>query len=72
MLMKFGLKCHKITSIGIIGLSETRLYKTICDSEVNISGYNIFKNDRDVNGGGVAIYVKASLPEPTVRIKSDN
>ena len=58
--------------IDIIGLSETRLDKTISDSEINISGYNIFRNDRDVNGGGVAIYVKTSLPEPAVRIKSDN
>ena len=57
--------------IDIIGLSETRLDKTISDSEVTIRGYNIFRNDRDVNGEGVAIYVKASLPEPTVRIKSD-
>ena len=58
--------------IDIIGLSETWLDKTISHSEVNINGYNIFRNDRDVNGGGVAIYVKASLPEPKVRIKSDN
>ena len=63
------LKDH---DIDIIGLSVTRLDKTISDSEVNINGYNIFRNDRDVNGGGVAIYVKTSLPEPKVRIKSDN
>ena len=54
----------------IIGLSETLLGKTISDCEVNISDNNIFRNDRDVNGGGAAIYIKASLPEPTVRIKS--
>ena len=58
--------------IDVIGLCETRLDKTISDSEVSISGYNIFRNDRDVNGGGVAIYVKTSLPEPTVRIKCEN
>ena len=58
--------------INIIGLCKTRLDKTISDSEVSISGYNIFRNDRDKNGGGVAIYVKASLPEQTVRIKSKN
>ena len=58
--------------IDVIGLSETRLDKKISDSEVGISGYNIFRNDRNLNGAGVAIYVKASLPEPTVRIKSEN
>ena len=58
--------------IDIIGLCETWLDKAISDSEVSISGYNVFRNDRDVNGGGFAIYVKASLAEPTVRIKCEN
>ena len=57
--------------IDIIGLSETRLDETVRDSDVNINGYNIYRNDRNANGGGVAIYVKESLPEPTVKIKSD-
>ncbi len=46
----------KDNEIKIIGLSEMRLDTTISDSEVNISGYFLFRNDRDVNGGGVAIY----------------
>ena len=57
--------------IDIIGLSETRLDETVRDSDVNINGYNIYRNDRNANGGGVAIYVKESLSEPTVKIKSD-
>ena len=32
----------------------------------------IFRNDRDLNGGGVAIYVKESKPEPSVKLKSDS
>ena len=31
-----------------------------------------YRPQYDVNCGGVAIYVKASLPEPTVKIKSEN
>ena len=57
--------------IDIIGLSETRLNEHIEDSEVNIAGYCIFRNDRDENGGGVALYVKESLPYPTVKLKSE-
>ena len=57
--------------IDIIGLSETRLDETVRDSCVNINGYSIYRNYRNANGGGVAIYVKESLPEPTVKIKSD-
>ena len=32
---------------------------------------NYDRNDRDANGGGVAIYVKDSLPEPIIELKSD-
>ena len=41
------------------------------DYELAIEGYKIFRNDRDANGGGVAIYVKDSLPEPIIELKSD-
>ena len=57
--------------IDIIGLSETRLDEAVRDSDVNINGCDIYSNDRNANGGGVAIYVKESLSEPTVKIKSD-
>ena len=30
----------------------------------------MFRNDRDMNGGGAAIYVKESFPEPSVKLKS--
>ena len=57
--------------IDIIGLSETRLEKKTEDHELSIEGYKIFRNDRDSNGGGVAIYVKDSLSVPTIKLKSD-
>ncbi len=62
----------KENEIDIIGLSETRLDNTISDPMVSIEGFRIFRNDRNANGGGVAIYVKNSIPEPVVKLKSDN
>ena len=56
--------------IDIIGLSETRLGKTISDTSVSIEGYRMYHNDRDINGGGVAIYIKDSVPEPVLKITS--
>ncbi len=55
--------------IDITRLNETRLDDNIPDAEVSIKGYTIFRNDRNVNGGGVAIYVKDTLPLPRVMEK---
>ena len=38
---------------------------------MNNDGYNMYRNDGDNNDEGVAIYVKESLPEPTVKIISN-
>ena len=31
----------------------------------------MYRKDRDCNGGGVAMYVRESLPEPTIKLTSD-
>ena len=59
-------------NIDILILNETRLEPLIDDKEVTIPGYKIYRNDRNKNGGGVAIYVKDDLPEPKIRLKSSN
>ena len=38
---------------------------------VSIEGYRMYRKDRDCNGGGVAMYVKESLPEPAIKLTSD-
>eukprot|EP00794_Sanderia_malayensis_P002566 gene2566-biopygen2105 len=58
-------------NIDIIGLNETPLDETVRDSDVNINGYNIYRNDRNANGGGVAMYVKENISDPILKIKSD-
>ena len=45
----------------ILGLNETRLSKDITDPQVELEGFEIHRKDRDVNGGGVAIYVNSSI-----------
>ena len=39
-------------------MNETRLDEHIIDSIVNINGYSIVRNDRNRDGGGVAIYYR--------------
>ena len=45
----------------ILDLNETRLSKDITDPEVELEGFENHRKDRDVNGGGVAIFVNSSI-----------
>ena len=55
-------------TISVLAVSETHLDNSITDTGVGISGYNIFRNDRNIFGGGVAIYIQNNIP---VRVRSD-
>ena len=64
-------KVHEITSLlknenlHILAISETHLDSTIGVNEIAVSGYNVFRNDRNSYGGGVAIYVQNHMPVKT-------
>jgi len=45
----------------LISISETKLDETIQDEEIKIQGYNLIRNDRNRNGGGVACYVREDI-----------
>ena len=45
----------------IICLTETWLSSDISDSEVSISGYNLYRADRDRHGGGILMYIDSRL-----------
>ena len=45
----------------IIGISETKLDKTVNDCDVDISGYRVIRRDRNCYGDGVLIYISESL-----------
>ena len=52
-------------------VNTTCLDKTVSDAIASIKGYRLYRKDRDCNGGGVAIYIKESRPEPKLKIISD-
>lgn len=58
----------KEQNVHIMAISETHLDSTISSFLLNIDGYNICRQDRNINGGGVAIYVKSQIP---VRVRED-
>ena len=51
----------KDTNSAVTGLSETKLDKTIFDSEISIPNYSLIRKDRNRKGGGVACYIRSDI-----------
>ena len=49
----------KDTNSAVTGLSETKLDKTIFDSEISIPNYILIRKDQNRKGGGVACYIRS-------------
>ena len=64
MLIVFFQKIDEIryiatrTNAAIIGISESKLDKTILQSEIQVSNYELLRCDRSRNGGGVTCYIR--------------
>lgn len=54
--------------LHILGITETHLDSTFGDSLLHIQGYSIYRKDRNVRGGGVAIYIQEHIP---VKLRMD-
>ena len=46
---------------AVLGITESKLDNSVTNSEVNINGYSIIRNDRNRNGEGVACYARNDL-----------
>lgn len=51
-----------------LGISETHLDSSFEDSSLHIQGYSIYRKDRNIWGGGVAIYIQDHIP---VKLRMD-
>lgn len=49
-------------NIHIQAISETHLDNMFDDAIIEIQEYNIYRRDRDIYGGGVAIYIQSHIP----------
>ena len=49
------------SNAAVIGITETNLDNTVYDFEVTVDAYNIARNDRNRNGGGVACYIRNNI-----------
>ena len=63
-LLKHKVKIEMLlreNKINILALNETKISETVCDSLINIEGYNHERYDRNRYGGGVLVYIKDTI-----------
>ena len=49
-------------NVDVLMISETKLDESFPSMQFNIDGYNIFRSDRNANGGGISVYVRNDIP----------
>ena len=55
-------------TLDVLSINESRLDDNVDESQIKIDGYEIVRNDRNREGGGVAIYYRDYL---NVKIRDD-
>ena len=58
--------CTVMHDFDLITLSETFLGPDITNDQIEIPGYDVYRKDRNRNGGGVCIYIKTTIPHKHV------
>jgi hypothetical protein len=59
------------TKAAVFAASETWLDSTVNDGEIAVPGFNVVRQDRNRNGGGVALFIRDSLafnPRPDLAV----
>ena len=51
----------KDNSFDIFGIAETRLGSEVHNNIVEIKGYSVLRQDRNLRGGGVLLYIRENL-----------
>lgn len=59
-------------NVQVISLTETHLSSEIYHGELSITGYQLFRKDRNLHGGGIAVYVKDNIKSSTIDLLSDS
>ena len=51
----------RLSNVAVIGISESKLDKSVTNSEILIDNYDLLRCDRNRNGNGVACYIRNEL-----------
>ena len=74
LLNKIDELCYiaRSSNAAVIGITETKLDNRGYDSQVTVDVYNIVRNDRNRNAGGVACYIGNNICFNQKACVSDN
>ena len=48
------------SNIDVLTINETKLDPSVSDNDIHIPGYEVVRKDRNINGGGVCIYIRTN------------
>ena len=63
---------NSLHSPDIICIVESWLSSDICDSELSLPGFSLFRRDRNRHGGGILVYVKSTLSPSIISYNSSS
>ena len=68
---KFDLLVQIISNnVDILLVSETKIDSSFPNAQFYIAGYNVYRRDRNLNGGGILLYVKEDIPSNSLSINT--
>ena len=68
---KFNEVQEWIQAFDILTIQETKIDRSLSDSQFAIRGYNMYRRDRKKESGGILVYIRQSVPTYRLRVKSN-
>ena len=47
--------------VDMLIIAETQLYESFPDAQFRVNNYHLWRNDRNIHGGGLAVYLRSDL-----------
>ena len=55
-------------NVGILLISETKIDSSFPTAQFNMNGFTTYRRDRNINGGGIILYVREDIPSSFLKI----
>ena len=55
-------------NVDILLISETKIDSSFPTAQFNMNGFTTYRRDRNINGGGIVLYVREDIPSSLLKI----